>query len=322
MPGSAAPFKLQGQKLFTDRGKARLAHIVGLALHHDAKAGFHRGMLCIKLMAVEGHAAFHAQGVAGAKSCRTHTLVFKQGFPQGHGLVDVYIQFVAKLAGIAGAADHQLVAAPGGVAEGKIACAAQILAQELFHDLDGLGALDVNLGSLVGNIGKGEACQAFFQDGKVLVAAGCVDDDHVGIRSQMVDDAVVQDAALLVQDKAVAATAFCQVCQAVADSLHETVHCIRAADQEFAHVADVKNRGTFTGVLVLCQNAFILDGHVPAGKGGHLGAMLFMPAGQGRIEKFSHSYSFFMLLPHKEKAAGAEAIKISVLYSFINTPVL
>ena len=152
--------------------------------------------------------------------------------------------------------------------------------------------LQVDLGRGGGKVGEGHALgQAFAQGREVPGGAGRVDHDHKGVRAEAVDNAVVQHAAFGVEQEAVAALARCEGSQIMAHRAGQGRIRARAFNAEFAHMTDVEKTGMLTGVLMLDQNALILDGHEPTGEGSHFGPVRLMPGGERRTQ-FRHGFSF------------------------------
>ena len=60
-----------------------------------------------------------------------------------------------------------------------------------------------------------------------------------------------------------------------------------APDAELALMADIEQTGMLTGMLVLHEDALILDGHQPARERRHLGAVGHMPVRERGLE-FGH----------------------------------
>jgi hypothetical protein len=124
-----------------------------------------------------------------------------------------------------------------------------------------------------------------FDPGVVHIDARAVDHEHVLVVGHAVDDAVVDDAAVFVEQEAVAAAPGAQGGQVVGHDAREGVAGLGAAQLELAHVADVEDRGLGAGMLVFFKNAAgVLDGHVPSGKGDHPGAVAHVPGMQGGLE--------------------------------------
>ena len=168
----------------------------------------------------------------------------------------------------------------------------KILVERGFQHVHGLRPLQVDLGRDGGKVGEGHALgQALAQGRKVPGGAGRVDHDHEGVRAEAVDDAVVQHAALGIEQKAVTAFARREGSQIVAHRAGQRLIRARPFNAEFAHMTDVEKTGMLTGVLMLDQNALVLDGHEPTGERRHFGPMGLMPGSERRTQ-FRHGFSF------------------------------
>ena len=179
--GGAAAFELQGNEVFPHRIKSLAAHEIGSALHHTAHAGLDRGVFLIEFVAVERQAGFHAQRVTGAEAGGLHARIAEQGFPEINGVFGVNAELVAELAGIARAADQQLLAIPFRLAEGEVPEVAQVLTEQLFENVHGKRALKVNLGDFIGFVHDGDAGgQTFCYGLEITINAGGVDNDKEG----------------------------------------------------------------------------------------------------------------------------------------------
>ena len=286
--GGAAAFDAQGQQFLAHFLRAFTAHIRGGAGQHAAHARLGRGVVLVQLVAIEGQTGFQTQGIARAKAHRLDPLIGQQGFPQGLGLSGRHIEFETQLTGVAGAAHQQLAALPGLAAEAEIGHVAQAAAQQGLQYVHGFGALQVDLAGLLRDVGQGHAFgQAGTQGGKVPGGAGGIDHHHEVVRAETVDDAVIQHRPLFRQQEAVAATARGQRGQVVAHGGGQRRIGTGAPDAELAHMADIEQTGMLTGMLVLHEDALILDGHQPARERRHLGAVGHMPVRERGLE-FGH----------------------------------
>ena len=162
------------------------------------------------------------------------------------------------------------------------------LAQQGLQYVHGFGALQVDLAGLLRDVGQGHAFgQAGTQGGKVPGGAGGIDHHHEVVRAETVDDAVIQHRPLFRQQEAVAATARGERGQVVAHGGGQRRIGTGAPDAELAHMADIEQTGMLTGMLVLHEDALILDGHQPARERRHLGAVGHMPVRERGLE-FGH----------------------------------
>ncbi len=167
----------------------------------------------------------------------------------------------------------------------------KILFEQGFQHIHGFRPLQVYLGRGGGKVGQGHALgQALAQGREVPGGAGRVDDNHEGVRAKTVDNAVIQHAAFGVEQKTVTASARRKGGQIMTHRPGQGGIRARPLNAEFAHMTDIEKTGMLTGVLVLDQNAFILDGHEPAGEGSHFGPVRLMPRGERRTQ-FRHGFS-------------------------------
>ena len=121
---------------------------------------------------------------------------------------------------------------------------------------------------------------------QVAGLAGAVDDQEV-VRAAVDEHQVVDDAALVIQQQAVALAIHAQ-----ADHVHrhQAFECqagIGAGNADLAHVGYVEQAGGFARLLVFGQQAFVLHGHGVAGKRHHAGTQFQVQGIQGSQQQIA-----------------------------------
>ncbi len=127
-----------------------------------------------------------------------------------------------------------------------------------------------------------EPGQTLLEVGEVLVDVRRVDDDAVPVFGELVDDAVVHDAPVVLAGDGVLRLAGHQLADVVSDQLGDGGQCVLADEVDLAHVRDVEQSHAGSHGFVLGEDAFVLDRHVPAAKGDHLRAESDVGGVQGR----------------------------------------
>ncbi|MCY1370161.1 hypothetical protein D9M69_572440 [compost metagenome] len=121
--------------------------------------------------------------------------------------------------------------------------------------------------------------------GQVAVFAGAVD-DHEDVRATVDEHQVVDDAAFVVEQQAVALLAHGQVDHVHRHERLERGSRIGADEAQLAHVRDVEQAGGGTGVVVFGHQAGgVLHRHAVAGKGHHAGTEFEMQGVQRGLEQ-------------------------------------
>jgi hypothetical protein len=195
--------------------------------------------------------------------------------PDRDGVPGVEIGLEAVLAGVAGARDDDVLAPSDGadvevvVADGFELNVCERLENFLRvralegEERDGVGdvlELAVELGELLRNVSQ------------VLVLVRRVHDHHHVI-GKAVDEAVVLERAAVVEDPGVVDLVDFERGHIVRRHVVHEIDRLRSGDQELAHVADVEESAVLADGVVLGGDAGgILDGHLEAGEGDHLGA--------------------------------------------------
>lgn len=102
------------------------------------------------------------------------------------------------------------------------------------------------------------------------------------VRRDPIDGDVVDDAAFLVAEAAVAHPARAQRGDRAGDQLLDGCDGFRAAEVDLAHVRDVEEAHAFADRRVLRQDGTVLDGHLEAGEFDHAAAEFDMGLIEGR----------------------------------------
>ncbi len=103
-----------------------------------------------------------------------------------------------------------------------------------------------------------------FYPGKVFVDIGCIDDHHVAIASEMINNQVIDGTSIRQAELGVERLVNSEARNVVWDKVLQESKCIFTLDFEFTHVADIKEAGACTHRAVLFQDAAILHWHFPA----------------------------------------------------------
>ncbi|MPM47009.1 hypothetical protein SDC9_93717 [bioreactor metagenome] len=192
--------------------------------------------------------------------------------------------FETVFAGIAAAGDEQVGTVPVELASRH--------EHQLFYAGDQARQHGGSLGALQRQqtaLGHGDlfaaVADAFDDVRNVAHLAGTVD-DHEDVLATVEEHQVIDDAAIVIEQQAVALLAFCQ-----ADHIHrhqgfEGSCGVGTHQAQLAHVRDIEQTGCLARVVVLChQPGGVLHGHGVAGKRHHAGAELDVQCVQGRGEQ-------------------------------------
>jgi len=203
-----------------------------------------------------------------------------KSLPHGRGKSGIQVYLVAQLAGIAGAAHADTGSVPLHYLVIEVAQCLEGSAEHSLHDLQRSRTLHVDFARGVRNILQHRPSGKMpGQPRKVTGLTRAIDHQHVVVLAQAVDDEVINDAALIVGQKAVAALARGQRIQILRYQGVQGILGARAGERELSHMADVENSAILAGVIMLDDNAFVLDRHFEPGKRGHLGFVGLVPAG-------------------------------------------
>ena len=240
-------------------------------------------------MAVERHRGLEAQRVAGAQATRDEAELLPRlakRTPERDRVCRHAVELVAKLARVAGTRDHAVDAGNLHVTHGRVvALRKPFHIAELGQHVLGERALQRQLGDAVRQVLELRARQQVgLHVGHVLLAVGGIDHDEVLLVTKLVDDEVVDAAAMLVAHDAVAHLAQRHVGVVVGEEVVDGCQRARATEQDLAHVRDVKQADLGAHGLVLGDDArAVLDGQQVPRKRDDLAAFLHMDVVQGGL---------------------------------------
>ena len=130
---------------------------------------------------------------------------------------------------------------------------------------------------------------------KVLIGIACIDDEHIVIVGILVDEHVINRAAVLIAHDGITAPAGSHGSHIVGDELLDIVICAAADDIDLAHMGYVKKPCALAHRLALFENAgFILNGQCPSAEIDHLAAERDMTLKQRslfKLIKIFHLYT-------------------------------
>lgn len=207
------------------------------------------GVDCFRdFVAVERKSGFEAEGIAGAEADGFEAegrAALEQRAGEGFGELGADIKFEAILAGIAGAGDEGAVTLDGDIEKVETFEGGEVEVERGFGDLDSGGALEGELRPVGGGVADG----AVKGDGvvanplKILEDIGGIDDEEEVIGVALIDDEVIDDAAILVAHQGVEGFAVVDTADIIGEEDIEEGGGLRAFDSDFAHVADVEKPG-------------------------------------------------------------------------------
>ena len=128
----------------------------------------------------------------------------------------------------------------------------------------------------------------------VLVAVGCVDDHQVSFLGELVDDNVVDGAALLVAHHAVADLVHGHAGVVVGQQVVDGSQCSGASEQDLTHVRNVEQAALLADCHMLLDDAgsCVLDGQQVASEGDDLAAFFHMNIIEGGLQFHNNSLLF------------------------------
>src|SRR5579883_40610 len=250
--------------------------IAFVELDDPIEAGFERRDGRVDLVAVERHFGFEPEGVARAETARADAelLAGAQNLvPYAFGFGGRDIELEAVLAGIAGAGDAGGDAAGFAIGEPVVFDGGEVDGRQLLQRGAGAGALDGELRVAIG--GELDGCvEAIVRADvlEVLVLIAGVDAEEEVIAGDLVDEDVVDEAAVLVEEAGVVGLSGFELVDRVGGEEIGEARGFRAADLDFAHVADVEYANAGADGVVLLDDAGVLHGHIPAAEIDHSGA--------------------------------------------------
>src|SRR5579885_1030339 len=250
--------------------------IAFVELDDPIEAGFEGRDGSVDFVAVERHFGFEPECVARAEAARADAefLAGAQDLvpnPLGFGGRDVELEAV--LAGRAGAGDARGDAAgftggePGVFDGGEIDRRQRLQRGACARALD--GELRVAVGGELDGGREAVMCADVLE---ILFLIAGVDAEEEVIVRDLVDEDVVDEAAVLVEKAGVVGLAGFELVDCVGGEEIGEARGVRAADLDFAHVADVEYANAGADGVVLLDDAGVLHGHIPAAEIDHSGA--------------------------------------------------
>src|ERR1035437_2780846 len=258
--------------------------------HKEAHPGLDAGGVPIQFVAVERVTHFRAQRVARAKTGRLQPVWLagsEQLIPNRLDALARGNDFKSILARVTGAPNPERL--PGQAEAGNL-----VLLQVCHprHDRAARGragktgvdefhyarALHGHRARCVGSVLElhlavlGERGQLRFQPGHVVVNAGGIDDQQILVGLKPIRVEIIDDSAALVAHQRVLALTGRQLAEVVGEGMIEESLRAGAADQDLAHVRDVKHAGCLAHGQVLVGDAGVLHRHLPAAEFDELAA--------------------------------------------------
>ena len=224
-------------------------------------------------MAVERQADFEAQSVAAAETAGSGA-PFDEAIPEADDHSGGAVDLEAVFTGIARARDQRLVAVDLELAEVIEFEVFQVDSHDLAHDLFGVGALESQFADFIGDICQSNVIVAvglhlLFEPGEILVDVRSVDNEQNRLRAALVDEQVVDNAAVVARKHSVGYLTGGHRSHLVGEHAVDELNGVGAFDEELAHVADVEKAGGLAHCVMFFCYAAILYRHVPARKGAH-----------------------------------------------------
>ena len=245
-----------------------------LHLHEPLEIGFQRRDGVVDVVAVEGHPHLEAERVAAAESGGGDVAVLHEGVPDVGGVGDIEVELKAIFARVAGARDdHGALAGDHPLLEVVVLDGVEVDVGEFLENLLRLGALEGEQGNAIGDVFelRVELGEVLRDVGEVFVFVGRVDDHHEVVGGA-VHEAVVFERAAIVEDARVVHLSDGERSDVVGGDVVDELQCLRAGDEELAHVAHVEQAAAGAhGVVFGGDSGGVLDRHFVAGEGDDLG---------------------------------------------------
>mmetsp|Transcript_22506 Transcript_22506/g.59138 ORF Transcript_22506/g.59138 Transcript_22506/m.59138 type:complete len:468 (-) Transcript_22506:27-1430(-) len=248
----------------------------------------------VQVVAVEAEAGLEAERVARAEADGPHLLVRQHRVPQpdhlvlGAGALGNR-NLEAVLAGVAAAADEAIDPTDRERLGGHESHLREVFRHEALQHLRRLGALEredaIVRQSLQRNVAasRDELVHVLLEVREVLLLVARVD-HHVEVVASVGDDAIVDDAAVLVRDHRERAHPLGQSLQVSAAHLLHEGDAVGAPQDDAEHVRHVEETGVRPAVQVRIDDARrILHGHVPSTERHHLAAQRDMRLVERRL---------------------------------------
>ena len=263
-------------------------------LHDPAQTGFQGMDGVIDLVAVEGHLALQAEGVAAAQTRRQQTLrraSRHHGIPHLGGIGGGAVELKPVLAGVARAADEARHTGHLAVGEEVVADGLQRGLCEGLEDGQGAGALqgDLSGGGTLIHHGAVEGGGVGLDPGEVLVAVAGIDHQQELLVALPVHQEVIDKGAVFIEEGRVVDLPDDQLGDGVGREVLDQGQGPGALHPDLTHVTDIEQPGPGAHRLVLREDARrVLHRHVPAAEVDHLGVQGAMGCVEGGLHQLGH----------------------------------
>ena len=239
----------------------------------------------VEVVAVQRHAGLEAQRVAGAEADRDEA-VRRAGrqhrVPQLAGAGGLDEDLEAILAGVAGPGDEGRDSGDGPLGDPVVADPGEVEVGQRGEDLHRPGTLDGDErgGQRAVVEDRPERLDPLGEQVADERGVARVGDDEEALLGEPVDDQVVEDPAVRGADHRILGPADGQPGRLRDDGSGERLAGVGPLDEQLAHVRQVEEPGAFTDGPMLLDDPAVLEGHLPAAEGGHLGAERLVPIGE------------------------------------------
>ena len=273
-----------------------------IELADPSEVRFPDGSCVVQFVTVKAHTGLEPQGVAGAEATRDKSVSLaglQQIVPHFFGVLRREVQFEAILAGVAGSSDEGLHAI-------DLACQEPIVFQrrdrragETLHNAERPGPLHGKLRiSLACVLHLSVEAAVAVDVVEVLILVAGIHAKQIMAVGNLVHEQVIDKRPRGSHQAGILRLAIDKPGGVVAGNELHQVEGLRAADLDFAHVADVKKAGRGARGDVFAHDSGIFDGHIPAAKIDHLGAHAAMHKVESRLAElrgrgFDHGQSRF-----------------------------
>ncbi len=226
-----------------------------------------------EFVAVERHACFEAEGVAGSQAGRDKPVAFagfKECFPQRGSVRVRDVDLEPVFARVAGAGQQQVLSADGHL-NSRVVLELRdqgvlLRRDEPQHDGFRIRTLDSDQGGPCGGVldNNVETRRTLLQLRCNNCSVARIRHHEELLRTPTVRDEVVDDAAVGVADQRVLGFAVGDRGQLAHQGVVQEGGCFRAGHPDFAHVGEVEQAGRLAHRVVLSQLGVVLEGHLPA----------------------------------------------------------
>lgn len=248
--------------------------ILFFEIDEKAESGFERRMVGRKIVAVQRIAGFEPQRVARAESTR-FCAGFENSIPDANSELIWEEKFETVFAGVAGAGDEKFGVSEVCERDGGdvVALGKRLVAENFCENFGRFRALNGESGIVIALVFKFHAGDFMMMNpAKILVDFRGVDDEQIFVVSEMINDQIVDHAAAFIQQKSVLAFANGDLFDVVGEEMVQPRFGLRATDEKFAHVRNIKDADCVANGVVLVHNRVVLDGHHPAAEFDHFSA--------------------------------------------------